>query len=129
MVHKLISPITELLKSSLILFPLFALFGNKNIPTRLCRPAKQQFYIKMVSRWINYIFIMPTLKKKSAPAGRIIRCESDWSSFPFLYHSTVGCGSPSAIQFSVTGSCRGTTTSNGCSVILGNSNAATDQIN
>lgn len=63
-------------------------------------------------------------RKNNDPDGNRTRC--DLLSFglvltgsPSLYHSIVGSGLPSALQFSVTGSFFGTTISLGCSVILG----------
>lgn len=64
-----------------------------------------------------------TFKKKSPPAGNSMRCEpgSIFSNSPSLYHSIVGVGTPSALQFNVAGSCLGTTISLGFSVIFGKS--------
>lgn len=62
-----------------------------------------------------------TLRKKSPPDGRIMRCDpgSTLSGSPSLYQEIIGDGTPSALQFNVAGSYRGTITSNGCSTILG----------
>lgn len=48
---------------------------------------------------------------------------STLSDSPSLYHSTDGKGDPSALQFSVAGSCLGTIASMGCSLIRGYSKA------
>jgi hypothetical protein len=65
-----------------------------------------------------------TFRKNNEPAGIRILCVGGpiLTRAPSLYHSIVGSGTPSALQFSVTGSCRGTTTLRGCSVIFGISN-------
>jgi hypothetical protein len=65
-----------------------------------------------------------TRRKNREPAGRRTRCDFEslgdvFTSSPSLYHSIVGSGTPSALQFKVTGSCLGTVTSVGCSVIRG----------
>lgn len=47
-----------------------------------------------------------TFRKNNPPAGKIIRCTpgSTLSGSPSLYHVIVGEGTPSALQFNVTGS-------------------------
>lgn len=61
-----------------------------------------------------------TLRKNNPPAGStILEPGSTFKRSPSLYHSIVGFGDPSALQFNVAGSCFGTITSNGCSVIRG----------
>ena len=65
-----------------------------------------------------------TRRKKREPAGSRTRWDFEslgdvFTSSPSLYHSIVGSGTPSALQFKVTGSCLGTVTSVGCSVIRG----------
>lgn len=62
-----------------------------------------------------------TLRKNKAPDGSRTRCDpaAILTGFPSLNHRMLGIGEPSALQFSVTGSCRGTVVSIGCSVIRG----------
>lgn len=60
-----------------------------------------------------------TLRKNRLPAGRKTRCWVTLSGTPSLYQTIVGSGMPSALQFIVTGSLRGTVKSSGCSVIFG----------
>lgn len=47
-----------------------------------------------------------TLRKKSPPDGKIMRCDpgSTLSGSPSLYQEIIGDGTPSALQFNVTGS-------------------------
>lgn len=65
-----------------------------------------------------------TLRKNRLPAGRKTRCWVTLSGTPSLYQTIVGSGMPSALQFIVTGSLRGTVKSSGCSVIFGTWKAA-----
>lgn len=67
-----------------------------------------------------------TLRKNKSPDGRNIWWADPWilTISPSLYHSILGFGEPSALQFSVTGSCLGTVASRGCSMILGGSRPA-----
>lgn len=63
-------------------------------------------------------------RKNSEPDGKRTRCDLlslglVFTGSPSLNHSMVGIGSPSALQFNVTGSFFGTTMSLGCSVIRG----------
>lgn len=62
-----------------------------------------------------------TLRKNRAPDGNKTRCEpaAILTGFPSLNHRILGIGEPSALQFNVSGSCRGTVVSIGCSVIRG----------
>lgn len=62
-----------------------------------------------------------TFRKKRAPDGSRTRCEPGaiFTGVPSLNHLILGIGCPSALQFNVTGSWRGTVVSMGCSVIRG----------
>lgn len=62
-----------------------------------------------------------TLRKKSPPDKSSTLCEPGniLSGTPSLYHWIVGVGDPSALQFSVAGSCLGIIEFVGCSMILG----------
>lgn len=62
-----------------------------------------------------------TFRKNRAPDGSKTRCDPGaiFTGVPSLYHLMLGIGAPSALQFNVTGSWRGTVVSMGCSVIRG----------
>lgn len=70
---------------------------------------------------------MLTFRKKRLPAGRKTRCCVTLSGTPSLYHTMFGSGTPSALQFIVTGSLRGTVMSMGCSTIRGTWKAAKNE--
>lgn len=72
---------------------------------------------------------LTTRRKKSEPAGRSTRLAEGFTSSPSLYHSIVGVGNPSALQFRVAGSCRGTLVSTGCSAIRGERSSSPETIN
>lgn len=65
-----------------------------------------------------------TLRKNKLPAGKKTRCWVTLRGTPSLYQTIVGSGMPSALQFIVTGSLRGTVVSMGCSTIRGTWKAA-----
>lgn len=65
-----------------------------------------------------------TLRKNKLPAGRKTRCWVTLSGIPSLNQRMFGSGMPSALQFIVTGSLRGTVVSMGCSTIRGSWKAA-----
>lgn len=71
--------------------------------------------------WSESLRPWVTLRKNSDPVGNRTRCDSPAvvTNSLSLYHSILGSGIPSALQFNVVGSWRGTTVSAGCSVILG----------
>lgn len=62
-----------------------------------------------------------TLRKNRAPDGSRTRCDPGaiFTGVPSLNQRILGIGAPSALQFNVTGSWRGTVVSIGCSVIRG----------
>lgn len=80
--------------------------------------------MEMGHGWLLLSFYF-TFRKNKPPAGSRILCDpgSALIGSPSLNHVIVGVGIPSALQLSVAGSCRGTMTSRGCSVILGYSKA------
>lgn len=79
--------------------------------------------------FIYHSLINFTFRKNKPPAGRNTRCDPGWffSSVPSLYQCMMGIGEPSALQFNVTGSWRGTVVSIGCSIILGICRPAREQ--
>nr|CAD7204228.1 unnamed protein product [Timema douglasi] len=60
-----------------------------------------------------------TRRKKREPSGRSTTRPEAMRGTPSLYHVTEGAGTPSARHLRVSGSCRATVTSVGCSVMRG----------
>lgn len=78
---------------------------------------------------MSIIISLLTFRKNSPPAGKTILWlpGSTFNFSPSLNQSILGLGDPSALQFNVAGSCLGTITSIGCSVIRGYSNPETKE--
>lgn len=79
------------------------------------------YYENIVCYACVIIIFAFTFRKNKAPDGSKTRCEpaAMFTGFPSLNQRILGIGDPSALQFNVTGSCRGTVVSIGCSVIRG----------
>lgn len=56
--------------------------------------------------FLGFVLFQLTRRKNNPPAGKIMRCNpgSTLSGSPSLYHVIVGVGTPSTLQFNVTGS-------------------------
>lgn len=65
------------------------------------------------------LLVCSACKKNRDPLGSTIRFDESLTRLPSWYHSIVGSGLPSALQFKVAGSCLRTKTSDGCSVMRG----------